>query len=67
MNNAGRPRVIVLKTGIFPDETCMQQAIELMEGDCQVQWEDLTSRDMDAAEWDRVLSDILSSEKVISV
>ena len=67
MNNAGRPRVIVLKTGIFPDETGMQQAIELMEGDCQVQWEDLTSRDMDAAEWDRVLSDILSSEKVISV
>ena len=67
MNNAGKERIIILKTGIFPDETGMQQAIELMEGDCQVQWEDLTSRDMDEGEWDRILSDILSSVKVISV
>lgn len=67
MNNAGKPRVIALKTGIFPDETSMQRAIELMEGDYNVQWEDLTSRDMDEGDWDRVLSDILSSEKVISV
>ena len=67
MNNAGKERVIILKTGIFPDDASMRKAIQLMEGDCQVQWEDVTSRDMSAGEWDRILSDILSSVKVISI
>jgi len=67
MKDAGKQGVMVLKTGLFPDEAGIQQAVRLMEGDCQVQWEDLTSRDMSAEDWDRVLSEILSSGKVISV
>ena len=38
-----------------------------MEGCCRVQWEDLRDPDRPSAEWDRLLSDILTSEKVITI
>ena len=64
MNDTSQHSLLLLKSGIFPDSTTVEQAVNLIDG-CSVQRLELDAAAMSTDEWDRVLETILKSEKVV--
>jgi len=64
--NDEKPRLLLLESGIFPDTKTVQQAVELIDG-YRVQREQLNVAAMSSGDWDRVLAEIVQSEKVVTL
>ncbi|HEB96121.1 MAG TPA: hypothetical protein ENI96_06800 [Sedimenticola thiotaurini] len=69
MTGSATKRLLVLESGLFPDRETVREALQYMEqeGICQVVHRDLTGPALDEAGWDRLLRQILGSEKVITL
>ncbi len=63
------PTLLVLESGLFPDSGTVREALTYMEqeGICRISRRDLTDPALDEAGWDRLLAQILGSEKVITL
>ncbi len=60
-------RITVLRVGLFPDRETLERALAQLQGDHDIVRHELNDQVMDDTAWDRVVDDILSSAKVITV
>jgi hypothetical protein len=67
MSDRNKSRVIVLRTGLFPDQDTVRTALEAMAKETPMQQIDLEHAQMDQAQWDRLLEEILAAQKVITI
>jgi hypothetical protein len=59
--------LLVLNSGLFPDTETIQEALVQLRGTYRVEHRDLTDPAMSPEAWDRLLGEILRSEKVITL
>ena len=60
-------RLLVLEVGLFPDQETLGDALALIAADRDVLRHDLTRQSMTDQSWDRVVDDILSARKVVTI
>lgn len=60
-------RLLVLEVGLFPDQETLGAALALIAADRDVLRHDLTRQSMTDQSWDRVVDDILSARKVVTI
>ena len=60
-------QITVLRVGLFPDPATLEQALKPLEGSHRMVTHDLHDQAQDGVDWDRIVDDILSSMKVITV
>lgn len=64
MIDTNQPLLLLLKSGIFPDSTTVEQAVKLIDG-YSVQRLELDATAMSTDDWDRVLEKIIKSAIVV--
>lgn len=57
--------IAVLKTGLFPDNETVEAGINHLLPSCNVYCYDATGDELADSDWDRVLDEILSAERLI--
>lgn len=65
--NAQKQRLLVLETGLFPDQATVREALDLLAEGRDLPRHDLTRENMTDQGWDRVVDDILSARKVVTI
>lgn len=67
MKDSETKRLVVLQTGLFPDAATLEEGIKKLEERWVVSRHDIAGAAPDTAAWDRVLADILTADKIITV
>lgn len=57
--------IAVLKTGLFPDSETVEAGINHLLSSCNVYCYDATGDGLADSDWDRILDEILSAERLI--
>ena len=67
MSDGQTSRVLVLRTGLFPDAGTLEAALETRQADLSVKRIDIAPARMDAAQWDSLVKEVLAADKVITI
>ena len=67
MKDSEPKRLVVLQTGLFPDAATVEEGIKKLEKRWVVSRHDIAGAARDTAAWNRVLADILTADKIITV
>ncbi len=59
--------VMVLRTGIFPDQETVGQALGRLEGEHELVYVDVSSPEIGEPDWDRTLRQLLAADRIIVV
>jgi DNA-binding MurR/RpiR family transcriptional regulator len=59
--------VLVIRTGLFPDDPNLAEALEHLQGVHRISRFDATQADLDDADWERAVEQILDAERVITI
>lgn len=67
MSAADKAQIIVLDTGLFPDRDKVDAALATIGADRTVKRIDLEPSQMDQAQWDLVVEELLAASRVITI
>ncbi len=67
MSAEDKARVLVLCTGLFPDCSTVDAALATIGADKPVKRIDLEPAQMEQAQWDLVVEELLAASKVITI
>jgi len=59
--------VAVIKTDLFPDTSTMERGIEHFYASCNVYNYDATRANLKDEDWDQMLDEVLSAERIIVI
>jgi len=59
--------IVILKTGLFPDVDTLESALVQNLQETQIRQHNLNAKEMDDANWDEALCDILEAGVVITL
>ncbi|MBC8258259.1 MAG: hypothetical protein H8E38_04530 [SAR324 cluster bacterium] len=59
--------ILAIKANLFPDGQTVEAALREMETNHEVRFETVIPETMDDQAWDKILSQILSVDKVITI
>ena len=62
-----KPRAVVLRTGLFPDRGTVEDALDALRAEVALKQIDLELAQMDQAQWDKILEEILAAERIITI
>ena len=60
-------RIVVLKTGLFPDGLTLERAVKVLEREYVVSRFEVNDRQLDDPEWDEIVAEILVSDQIVSI
>ena len=67
MNAEDNRRVVVLRTGLFPDCGTVDAALETIGAGTPIKRIDLEPARMDQAQWDLIVEELLAASRVITI
>ena len=59
-------KILALDSGLFPDRETVEAALAALAAGHQVSRLDLATGDMDDADWDRALAEILRADLIVT-
>ncbi len=59
-------KILALNSGLFPDRETVEAALAELAAGHQVSHLDLATGDMDDADWDRALAEILRADLIVT-
>jgi len=67
MSDNSAKNILVLKTGIFPDQPMMERAVRAIESASNIRTTEIVPEQMDENSWANVLEEIMSADMLIAL
>ncbi len=67
MNDMHAKNILVLKTGLFPDQPMMERAVRAIESTSNIRTTKIVPEQMDENSWAKVLEEIMSADMLIAL
>ena len=67
MSNTSTRNILVLKTGLFPDQPMMERTMRAMESGCNMVTMEIVPEQMDETSWAKMLEEIMSADLLIAL
>ena len=67
MSNTCTRNILVLKTGIFPDQPMMERTVRTMESSSNIRTIEIVPEQMDETSWANMLEEIMSADLLIAL
>lgn len=59
--------ILILKTGLFPDQETMERTMRTIQSTSNISTADIVPEQMDETAWDKVLGQIISADMLIAL
>ena len=67
MSEIPAKNILVLKTGLFPDQPMMERAVRAIESSSNIRTTKIVPEQMDKTSWAKVLEEIMSANMLIAL